>query len=74
MHFFRILSLFHGRLLSIGSLGYGNSEALVSDITVNGATLSGTTNGVRIKTWPVRRNMHAYVCMSRILRKSFSIS
>ncbi|RVW46922.1 Polygalacturonase [Vitis vinifera] len=41
-----------GHGISIGSLGSGNSEAHVSDITVNGATLSGTTNGVRIKTWP----------------------
>ncbi|GLT37377.1 hypothetical protein SLA2020_116960 [Shorea laevis] len=35
----------------IGSLGSGNSEAHVSGVTVNGAKLSGTTNGVRIKTW-----------------------
>ncbi|XVF82262.1 hypothetical protein PTKIN_Ptkin16aG0031600 [Pterospermum kingtungense] len=37
--------------LSIGSLGSGNSKAYVSDVTVDGAKLSGTTNGVRIKTW-----------------------
>ncbi|KAJ9695715.1 hypothetical protein PVL29_010942 [Vitis rotundifolia] len=41
-----------GHGISIGSLGYGNTEAHVSDITVNGATISGTENGVRIKTWP----------------------
>ncbi|KAJ9695794.1 hypothetical protein PVL29_010992 [Vitis rotundifolia] len=40
-----------GHGISIGSLGSGDSEAHVSDVTVNGATLSGTTNGVRIKTW-----------------------
>ncbi|KAK4485426.1 hypothetical protein RD792_008066 [Penstemon davidsonii] len=40
-----------GHGISIGSLGSGNSEAYVSDIVVNGAKLSGTTNGVRIKTW-----------------------
>lgn len=75
-YFSCILSLFqlHGQQLSIGSLGSGNSEAHVSDITVNGATLSRTTNGVRIKTWQVRRNMHTYVCMSLLLRRSFSIS
>lgn len=39
--------------LSIGSLGSGNSEAYVSGVTVNGAKFSGTTNGVRIKTWQV---------------------
>nr|GEY43872.1 putative polygalacturonase [Tanacetum cinerariifolium] len=35
----------------IGSLGDDNTEAYVSDITVDGAKLTGTTNGVRIKTW-----------------------
>lgn len=38
---------------SIGSLGAGNSEDYVSDVVVNRAKLSGTTNGVRIKTWQV---------------------
>ena len=40
--------------ISIGSLGSENSEAHVSDVTVHGARLSGTTNGVRIKTWQVK--------------------
>ncbi|KAL8494014.1 hypothetical protein ACS0TY_024986 [Phlomoides rotata] len=40
-----------GHGISIGSLGSGNSEAEVSDVVVNGAKLSGTSNGVRIKTW-----------------------
>ncbi|KAI3880915.1 hypothetical protein MKX03_024611 [Papaver bracteatum] len=40
-----------GHGISIGSLGSGNSEAHVSDVTVNTAILNGTTNGVRIKTW-----------------------
>ncbi|XP_056693960.1 polygalacturonase isoform X2 [Spinacia oleracea] len=40
-----------GHGISIGSLGDNGSEAHVSDIIVNGATLSGTTNGLRIKTW-----------------------
>ncbi|XP_027067420.2 polygalacturonase [Coffea arabica] len=40
-----------GHGISIGSLGSENSEAHVSDVTVHGARLSGTTNGVRIKTW-----------------------
>ncbi|GER31877.1 pectin lyase-like superfamily protein [Striga asiatica] len=35
----------------IGSLGSENSEEYVSDVVVNRAKLSGTTNGVRIKTW-----------------------
>ncbi|KAK1397510.1 Endo-polygalacturonidase [Heracleum sosnowskyi] len=40
-----------GHGISIGSLGDDKSEAHVSDVTVNGAKLSGTTNGVRIKTY-----------------------
>ncbi|KAL9411830.1 hypothetical protein AB3S75_045434 [Citrus x aurantiifolia] len=40
-----------GHGISIGSLGKGNSNAYVSEVTVDGAKLSGTANGVRIKTW-----------------------
>ncbi|KAK7392871.1 hypothetical protein VNO78_21321 [Psophocarpus tetragonolobus] len=40
-----------GHGISIGSLGSGESKEFVSGIIVNGAKFSGTTNGVRIKTW-----------------------
>ncbi|KAK4371510.1 hypothetical protein RND71_010985 [Anisodus tanguticus] len=40
-----------GHGISIGSLGAGNSEAHVSDITVDGAKFSRTANGLRIKTY-----------------------
>ncbi|XP_023521323.1 polygalacturonase-like [Cucurbita pepo subsp. pepo] len=40
-----------GHGISIGSLGAGNSEAEVSNIRVDRALISGTSNGVRIKTW-----------------------
>ncbi|XP_022734576.1 polygalacturonase QRT2-like [Durio zibethinus] len=40
-----------GHGISIGSLGARNSAAYVSNVIVNKATLSGTANGVRIKTW-----------------------
>ncbi|XP_019439147.1 PREDICTED: polygalacturonase-like [Lupinus angustifolius] len=40
-----------GHGINIGSLGAGNSEALVSNVIVNRATLTGSTNGVRIKSW-----------------------
>ncbi|KAK7244611.1 hypothetical protein RIF29_39435 [Crotalaria pallida] len=40
-----------GHGISIGSLGARGSKEFVSGITVVGARLSGTTNGVRIKTW-----------------------
>lgn len=37
---------------SVGSLGKYPSPNGVTNITVDGAQLSGTQNGVRIKTWP----------------------
>ncbi|KAL5543575.1 hypothetical protein UlMin_007359 [Ulmus minor] len=40
-----------GHGISIGSLGADNSEDYVSNVFVNRARLTGTTNGVRIKTW-----------------------
>ena len=44
---------------SIGSLGANNSWAHVSDVLVEKATLLGTTNGVRIKTWQVMHGILA---------------
>ncbi|CAK9310273.1 unnamed protein product [Citrullus colocynthis] len=40
-----------GHGISIGSLGAGKSEAEVSNVVVDTARFSGTSNGVRIKTW-----------------------
>ncbi|XP_027367339.1 polygalacturonase [Abrus precatorius] len=40
-----------GHGISIGSLGAGESKEFVSGIMIKGAKFSGTTNGVRIKTW-----------------------
>ncbi|RLN29621.1 hypothetical protein C2845_PM05G18070 [Panicum miliaceum] len=40
-----------GHGISIGSLGKGNTRAEVSNITVDGAHVSGTMFGARIKTW-----------------------
>lgn len=54
-------------LLSIGSLGDGNSEAHVSGVTVNGAKLSGTMNGVRIKTYQVvKYTRHKEMLLSKL--------
>ncbi|KAG2553761.1 polygalacturonase-like [Panicum virgatum] len=51
--FVRVTGIFcgPGHGISIGSLGANNSWAHVSDVLVEKATLLGTTNGVRIKTW-----------------------
>ncbi|KAL2511637.1 Polygalacturonase QRT2 [Abeliophyllum distichum] len=40
-----------GHGISIGSLGKNGATDQVSNVSVNGATISGTTNGLRIKTW-----------------------
>ncbi|RCV28166.1 hypothetical protein SETIT_5G383600v2 [Setaria italica] len=51
--FVRVTDIFcgPGHGISIGSLGANSSWAHVSDVLVEKATLLGTTNGVRIKTW-----------------------
>lgn len=44
-------------ICSIGSLGADGSSDYVSNVMVNRARLSGTTNGLRIKTWQVIKNL-----------------
>ncbi|XP_010418201.1 PREDICTED: polygalacturonase QRT2-like [Camelina sativa] len=59
-----------GHGISIGSLGEGNSEAYVSNVVVNKATLIGTTNGVRIKTWQGGRGMAKNIIFQDIIMKN----
>ncbi|PKA55172.1 putative polygalacturonase [Apostasia shenzhenica] len=40
-----------GHGISIGSLGKDNSMGVVTGVVLDMATLTGTTNGLRIKTW-----------------------
>ncbi|AQK60033.1 hypothetical protein ZEAMMB73_Zm00001d053662 [Zea mays] len=41
-----------GHGISVGSLGRYKDEKDVEDVKVTGCTLAGTTNGLRIKSWP----------------------
>nr|KAJ0201236.1 hypothetical protein LSAT_V11C600317340 [Lactuca sativa] len=45
-----------GHGISIGSLGWEEKEAGVQNVTVKNATLIGSQNGLRIKTWARRSN------------------
>ncbi|WOL04248.1 hypothetical protein Cni_G12969 [Canna indica] len=42
-----------GHGISIGSLGKGNSAGMVTGVVLDTAMITGTTNGLRIKTWQV---------------------
>lgn len=39
------------RCCSIGSLGWKLQESGVQNVTIKTVTFTGTTNGVRVKTW-----------------------
>jgi Glycosyl hydrolases family 28 len=39
--------------ISIGSLGKDHSTAVVTAVVLDTAIITGTTNGLRIKTWQV---------------------
>ncbi|KAL1312406.1 hypothetical protein HN51_039024 [Arachis hypogaea] len=59
-----------GHGISIGSLGKGNSEAYVSGVTVKRAQISGTTNGVRIKTWQGGSGLASYIQFKHIVMEN----
>ncbi|OAY44803.1 polygalacturonase QRT2 [Manihot esculenta] len=61
-----------GHGISIGSLGAGNSGAEVSNVLVNRATFSGTTNGVRIKTWQGGSGYAKNIIFQNLIMKNVS--
>ncbi|KAI3966024.1 hypothetical protein MKX01_010981 [Papaver californicum] len=61
-----------GHGISIGSLGAGKSEAHVSNILVDTARLTGTTNGVRIKTWQGGKGKANNIIFQNILMQNVS--
>ncbi|KAI4386516.1 hypothetical protein MLD38_004444 [Melastoma candidum] len=61
-----------GHGISIGSLGSDNSAAYVSGVYVDGAKLTGTTNGVRIKTWQGGSGSASQISFKNIQMQSVS--
>ncbi|KAF9604033.1 hypothetical protein IFM89_001393 [Coptis chinensis] len=49
-----------GHGISVGSLGKYSREKDVTGVHVRNCTINGTTNGVRIKTWPGKHAIKAY--------------
>ncbi|OWM78379.1 polygalacturonase QRT2-like [Punica granatum] len=61
-----------GHGISIGSLGADNSADYVSNVLVNRARLSGTTNGLRIKTWQGGSGYAKNIIFQNILMRNVS--
>ncbi|KAL5575607.1 hypothetical protein UlMin_017306 [Ulmus minor] len=61
-----------GHGISIGSLGKSKSRSQVQDVTVNGAFLSNTENGVRIKTWQGGSGSASKISFQNLLMENVS--
>ncbi|XP_044497550.1 probable polygalacturonase At1g80170 isoform X2 [Mangifera indica] len=61
-----------GHGISIGSLGKYNSCSQIQDVTVDGAFISNTENGLRIKTWQGGSGFAADIKFRNVLMKNVS--
>ncbi|KAE7997354.1 hypothetical protein FH972_001996 [Carpinus fangiana] len=61
-----------GHGISIGSLGKSNSWSQVHDVVVDGAFLSNTANGVRIKTWQGGSGFATGISFQNVLMENVS--
>ncbi|XP_060191250.1 probable polygalacturonase At1g80170 [Lycium barbarum] len=61
-----------GHGISIGSLGKSNSWSQVQNVLVDGAYLSNTANGVRIKTWQGGRGFVRKITFENVWMKNVS--
>lgn len=61
-----------GHGISIGSLGKSNSTASVQNVQVDGAFISNTENGVRIKTWQGGHGYARNIIFKNILMNNVS--
>lgn len=61
-----------GHGISIGSLGKSNSWSQVQDVMVDGALLSNTDNGLRIKTWQGGSGFATEIIFQNVLMENVS--
>nr|QDK56826.1 polygalacturonase [Mangifera indica] len=61
-----------GHGISIGSLGKYNSCSQIQDVTVDGAFISNTENGLRIKTWQGGSGFAADIKFRNVLMENVS--
>ncbi|KAF4387775.1 hypothetical protein G4B88_004102 [Cannabis sativa] len=68
----RDISCGPGHGVSIGSLGKSKSWSNVHDVTVDGAFLSNTENGLRIKTWQGGSGFASKILFKNVLMENVS--
>ncbi|KAF9613215.1 hypothetical protein IFM89_006316 [Coptis chinensis] len=68
----RNISCMAGHGISIGSLGKSNSWSAVNDVSVDGALLANTKNGMRIKTWQGGSGFSRTISFRNVLMENVS--